>query len=171
MIIDESDASLDSLRRALACGYAGTSHKNCKGVFKSLANACLLAWLREREPGRMLILSGEDLANVGPVALMQDLATVATLGLTHVERNGHHYFAGLSMYPEQWQQAVLEMYPDLYARNRQGLPVLQIYAGAISLHSILEAPYGVMADIDLKQARLVEPMPMPAGADPVHVMP
>ena len=33
MIIDESDATLESLPRALALGYDGTSHKNCKGVF------------------------------------------------------------------------------------------------------------------------------------------
>ena len=36
LIIDESDAELDSLPRALALGYHGTSHKNCKGVFKGV---------------------------------------------------------------------------------------------------------------------------------------
>jgi hypothetical protein len=39
MIIDESDGALESLRQALACGYVGTSHKNCKGIFKGVANA------------------------------------------------------------------------------------------------------------------------------------
>ena len=46
IIIDESDAELDSLPRALAGGYAGTSHKNCKGVFHGIANACLIAHRR-----------------------------------------------------------------------------------------------------------------------------
>ena len=41
-IIDEADASLGDLPRALALGYAGTSHKNCKGLTKGLANAALL---------------------------------------------------------------------------------------------------------------------------------
>ena len=36
IIIDESDAELGSLARALAGGYMGTSHKNCKGIFKSI---------------------------------------------------------------------------------------------------------------------------------------
>ena len=48
IIIDESDAELSSLPRALELGYAGTSHKNCKGVFKGIANACLLAQRRAR---------------------------------------------------------------------------------------------------------------------------
>jgi hypothetical protein len=38
-IIDESDAEIGTLAVALAAGYAGTSHKNCKGVFSGLANA------------------------------------------------------------------------------------------------------------------------------------
>jgi hypothetical protein len=90
LIIDESDAELDSLPRALALGYHGTSHKNCKGVFKGIANACLLEALRRQSGGDRLVMSGEDLANIGPVALLQDLAVVATLGVSSVERNGHH---------------------------------------------------------------------------------
>src|SRR6185436_15361871 len=41
LIIDESDGAVGDLPRALALGYAGTSHKNCKGIIKGLANACL----------------------------------------------------------------------------------------------------------------------------------
>src|SRR5690606_2352290 len=106
VIIDESDGEPDTLRRALDLGYAGTSHKNCKGVFKSIANACLIAARREAT-GDDLVLSAEDLANVGPVALLQDLAVVATLGISHVERNGHHYFAGLRHLPADMQDTVL----------------------------------------------------------------
>lgn len=32
-----------------------------------------------------------DLVNMGRVALLQDLAVVAKLGIPHVERNGPHY--------------------------------------------------------------------------------
>lgn len=149
LIIDESDAELHSLRRALACGYAGASHKNCKGVFKGIANACLLAHLRQTQPGRQFVLSGEDLANVGPVALLQDLAVMAALGLTHVERNGHHYFAGLSMFPESVRNVTLAAHPDLYHISDRGLTALEIDAGMISLTSIVQAPFGVGASLDL----------------------
>ncbi|MCI0534870.1 MAG: hypothetical protein L0Z50_06555, partial [Verrucomicrobiales bacterium] len=42
LIIDESDGAVGDLARARALGYAGTSHKNCKGIVKGMANACLL---------------------------------------------------------------------------------------------------------------------------------
>ncbi|MCP4167321.1 MAG: hypothetical protein GY759_15740 [Chloroflexi bacterium] len=152
MIIDESDAELHSLRRALACGYAGTSHKNCKGVFKGLANACILAQYRERDPKHPYIVSGEDLATIGPVALLQDLAVMATLGLTHVERNGHHYFPGLSIFPQDWQEKTVAAHPDLYHQNSRGLTCLRIEQGAISLQSVVQAPFGLNSDIDLRMA-------------------
>jgi hypothetical protein len=66
LIIDESDAELNSCARALALGYNGTSHKNCKGVFKGIANACLLALLRSSLGADRLVMSGEDLANTAP---------------------------------------------------------------------------------------------------------
>ena len=106
MIIDESDGTLTSAAEALELGYAGTSHKNCKGVFKGVASACLIADRRKKDPGRTYILSSEDLGNVGPVALLQDLAVAASLGVGHTERNGHHYFTGLSMYPQDVQAQV-----------------------------------------------------------------
>src|SRR6266516_4038432 len=124
LIIDESDGALGDLPRALALGYAGTSHKNCKGIVKGLANACLLEQ-RRREGGRV-VLTGEDLCNLGPVALLQDLALMALLGIEHVERNGHHYYRGLSLWPEEWQSATLAAHGDLYARHRDGFACLQI---------------------------------------------
>ncbi|SVC85869.1 uncharacterized protein METZ01_LOCUS338723, partial [marine metagenome] len=56
IIIDESDATIKSLPMALALGYAGTSHKNCKGIFKGAANACLLN--TRREAGHTSVMSG-----------------------------------------------------------------------------------------------------------------
>jgi hypothetical protein len=58
VIIDESDGEIGSAARALSCGYAGTSHKNCKGVFKSVANAALIARRRQQTPGGRFVLSG-----------------------------------------------------------------------------------------------------------------
>ena len=72
LIIDESDAEVGTLAEALARGYVGTSHKNCKGVIKGIANACLLAHRRRQQPGRPFPVSAEDLTCVGPIALLQD---------------------------------------------------------------------------------------------------
>jgi L-alanine-DL-glutamate epimerase-like enolase superfamily enzyme len=141
-IIDESDAEIGSLRQALALGYAGTSHKNCKGVFKGVANACRLAQLRKTQPEGRFVMSGEDLTNIGPVALLQDLAVQAALGISSVERNGHHYFAGLSVWPASVQNAVLAAHGDLYGRGDAGWPRLAITRGEIALDTVNAAPFG-----------------------------
>lgn len=151
MVIDESDAETTSLPRALASGYDGTSHKNCKGVFKGAANACLLAW-RERERGagaRPCLLTGEDLCNLGPVALLQDLAAQAALGVRSVERNGHHYFRGLSFWPESTQRTMLEEHGDLYRKTDYGWPTLAVERGRVSVRSVAAAPFGRSGGLDL----------------------
>lgn len=149
IIIDESDAELDSLPRALALGYAGTSHKNCKGVFHGVASACLVGHLRQQSPGRELHLSAEDLTNLGPVAVQQDLAVVAALGITHAERNGHHYFAGLSQFPAAIQHAALAHHGDFYTRHRDGFPTVAVRDGTIAVGSVVDAPFGVGYEPDL----------------------
>jgi hypothetical protein len=149
IIIDESDAELESLPTALALGYAGTSHKNCKGVFKSVINAGLLA--QRRAAGRPAVQSGEDLANVGPISTLQDLAAQAALGITSVERNGHHYFAGLAQFPAALQAHALREHPDLYGREPAtgDLPRLLLRSGKLALGSVNAAPFGVPGELDL----------------------
>src|SRR5207253_784051 len=141
LIIDESDGAVGDLSRALALGYAGTSHKNCKGIVKGIANACLLE--KRRRDGELVVLTGEDLCNLGPVALLQDLAMMALLGIEHVERNGHRYYRGLSLWPADWQDAVLAAHGDLYARHRDGFACLHIREGRVALGSVNTAPFGV----------------------------
>jgi hypothetical protein len=148
LIIDESDAELDSLPRALELGYAGTSHKNCKGIFHSILNACLLAQLRRDQPKQTFLHSGEDLANIGPVALLQDLAVCAALGIWSVERNGHHYFAGLSMFPPAVQRHILADHGDLYRRSREGWPTLAFRDGMVDVGSVVATPFGVGSWLD-----------------------
>lgn len=149
MIIDESDGELSSSTQALECGYVGTSHKNCKGIFKGIANACLMAHRKAQNPQGTYILSSEDLANVGPVALLQDLAVLASLGVTHSERNGHHYFAGLSMYPAAIQKQVLEVHGSLYCD--QEFPTLDIRDGVLDISSVIRSPFGYGFDLDTTQ--------------------
>jgi hypothetical protein len=147
LIIDESDGAIGDVPRALELGYAGASHKNCKGIVKGLANACLLA--ARRRSGHPGLLTGEDLCNLGPLALQQDLAMMALLGITHVERNGHHYYRGLSMLPADWQDATLEAHGTLYMRHPDGFAHLRIIDGEMDLASINAAPFGVMPALDV----------------------
>jgi hypothetical protein len=151
IIIDESDSQINSLSAALECGYVGTSHKNCKGIFKGIANACLLEHRRRIDSEGVYLLSGEDLANVGPVALLQDLAMMANLGIEHVERNGHHYFAGLSMFPAGLQEEILAHHQDLYHRHERDFAAVNIQRGTIVVDSVVGAPFGVGFEVDLSQ--------------------
>jgi hypothetical protein len=147
IIIDESDGAIGDVPRALELGYGGASYKNCKGIVKGLANACLLA--ARNRPDRLLVLTGEDLCNLGPLPLQQDLAMTALLGIIHVERNGHHYYRGLSMFPAEWQDAVLSGHDDFYGRHAAGFAHLHIDDGKLSLASINHAPFGVAPELDV----------------------
>jgi len=130
VIIDESDDSLDAFPRAKALGYRGVSSKTCKGIYKSLINAARCAkW------GKEYFMTGEDLTIQAGLALQQDLALVSLLGLTHVERNGHHYVNGMAGLPESEQDAFLSNHPDLYERSH-GAVRLKISKGMIAMKSI-----------------------------------
>ena len=67
---------------------------------------------------------------------------MAILGIEHVERNGHHYFKGLSMFPPAMQDTFLADHPDLYHRHPAGFVALDITKGRIRLASALKAPFG-----------------------------
>jgi len=148
IIIDESDGGFGDLKKAVDIGYVGTSYKNCKGVIKGLTNIAFLKFLSQNHPGRNYILSSEDLSTVGPISLLQDLAVLATLGVRHSERNGHHYFSGMSMLPEPMQRDIMKSHPDLFKWHKDGFPTLDIRNGEIQLGSIVNAPYGLGCDID-----------------------
>lgn len=135
VIIDESDADPHCFRQALECGYQGVSHKNCKGVFKGLAHRALIHQKSQASP-RELLMSGEDLANIGPVALPQDLALQALLGNSSVERNGHHYFFGLSMFSPETQALALNHFPKLYRAMEQTTPTLNVQEGRLLLSEV-----------------------------------
>ncbi|MEP7207159.1 MAG: enolase C-terminal domain-like protein [Casimicrobiaceae bacterium] len=139
IIIDESDGSLDAFARARACGYSGVSSKACKGLYKSLINRARVARWNAEVRAQRWFMSAEDLTTQGGLAVQQDLALAAALGITHVERNGHHYvngFAGQHA-PAAEQEAFLAAHPDLYERTA-GCVRLRIAAGELrigSLHS------------------------------------
>jgi hypothetical protein len=140
VIIDEADADPGALPRALELGYSGVSVKNCKGVLRAL----LARGLCERHGG---FQSAEDLTNLGVLALQQDLATVATLGLEHVERNGHHYFHGLGHLPEREVRGAAERHPELWRRDGSTTS-LRVEDGRLDLSGLDVPGYGYACEID-----------------------
>ncbi|HVJ25339.1 MAG TPA: enolase C-terminal domain-like protein [Burkholderiales bacterium] len=130
VIIDESDDSLDAFPRAKALGYRGVSSKTCKGLYKSLRNA-----ERCKEWGQGYFMTGEDLTIQAGLALQQDLALVSLLGLSHVERNGHHYVNGMAGLPAHEQQEFHERHDDLYEHSH-GAVRLRIQGGMIQMKSL-----------------------------------
>lgn len=144
IIIDESDGSWEDLPRALELGYSGVSHKNCKGIFKGLRNKCLIELHKSQNADeRPWTTSAEDLCNIGPVALLQDLAMQATLGNESIERNGHHYFAGLAMFPKSVHADLLAKHGDLWIKDAINGCRLNVVDGRINLQSVNRAPFGV----------------------------
>jgi hypothetical protein len=149
MIIDESDADLDSFTRAVDLGYRGVSTKNCKGIIKSFLNRSLVERLnRDRAPGARLFMSAEDLTNVAVVPLQQDLATVRALGIGHVERNGHHYVRGLAHCSDEERRQATRLHADLYGGDEREAWV-RIENGRVRVGSLAVPGYGVAFAPDL----------------------
>ena len=154
VIIDEADGWLGAFKEAAGLGYRGTSHKNCKGVYKSLHNLAFAAAHDARVGRRELFLSAEDLSNLPVVALQADLAAVALLGIDHVERNGHRYFRGLSHLSAAEKADALARHPDLYERRGDEV-FLKVTAGMIAVDSLQTPGMGFAALPDM--ARLTAP--------------
>lgn len=133
VILDESDDHVDVLERGLALGYRGISSKACKGIYRSLHSAARIA----QEPQRLL-LSGEDLTCQAGLAVQQDTLLAASLGVTHIERNGHHYVDGFGIAPDAEARAFADAHAGFY-NITQGRPRLAVTAGQLDLTS-LHAP-------------------------------
>jgi len=144
VIIDESDGELDAFVMARDRGYCGVSSKTCKGIYRSLLNAARCAAWNTQEGTARYFMSGEDLTTQAGLAVQQDLALVNVLGITHVERNGHHYVNGMAALPQHEQQAFLDAHPDLYERS-DGAVRLAIRDGRIALASLACAGYASAA--------------------------
>jgi hypothetical protein len=89
-------------------------------------------------------MSGEDLTIQPGLALQQDTALVSLLGLTHVERNGHHYVNGMAALPAAEQEAFLAAHPDLYERSH-GAARVKIEDGMLAIGSLDCAGYASRA--------------------------
>jgi hypothetical protein len=132
VILDESDDDEAVLAQGLAQGYRGISSKACKGIYRSLAHA---ARLRGRPDH---LLSGEDLTCQAGLAVQQDSLLAASLGVTHIERNGHHYVGGFGAASAEEMQGFLRAHAGLYRATPQGVR-LRVQDGRLDLRS-LHAP-------------------------------
>ena len=154
VIIDESDGELSTFPEALKLGYAGVSTKNCKGFYKSILNAARVARLG---PGHFM--SAEDLTTQPGVSVQQDLALVSLLGLTHVERNAHHFIDGMSSASDAEQNAFVAAHPALYERQ-PGMPArLRVRDGALALGSLGCPGFAVGIDLDFTALRAMPEAP------------
>jgi len=132
-IIDEADDSYDAFPQARALGYRGISSKSCKGLYKSVINATRAA--KWRAEGGHNFVAAEDLTCQAGLGVQQDLALGAFIGVTHAERNGHHYVDGFAATPPAEAQAFMAAHPDLY-RNDGGTIRLAIHDGDLLTGSL-----------------------------------
>ncbi|GLQ08584.1 mandelate racemase [Devosia yakushimensis] len=144
-LIDESDDTDAAFARAKALGYTGVSSKTCKGIYRSLLKVIRIK--TGTAPG--LFVSGEDLTCQAGLAVQQDLALVSLLGLSHVERNGHHYVAGMQGAPAAEKARFAAAHAGLYEPGADG-PLLSIRDGQIAIGSLAAVGYasGALPDFD-----------------------
>jgi hypothetical protein len=150
VIIDESDGTLDAFVVAKGLGYAGVSTKACKGIWRSLINLA-----RCRIWGDGHFMSAEDLTTLAGLCVQQDLALVSAMGLTHVERNGHHFIDGFSGRPKAEAVRFMEAHPDLYADTPCG-PRLAIREGMLEIGSLAVPGFGSLETPDVGAMRGME---------------
>jgi L-alanine-DL-glutamate epimerase-like enolase superfamily enzyme len=148
VLIDEADNTLDAFAEAIRHGYAGVSSKTCKGLYRSLLNAARCRNLN-RSGGARFFMSAEDLTTQAGLAVQQDLALVSLIGLTHVERNGHHYvdgFVGQGAGGAE-RQAYLAAQPGLYEARGDNVR-LAIRVGCLDLSSLSAVGFANRAQPD-----------------------
>ena len=160
-IIDEADDSYDAYPAARALGYRGISSKSCKGIYKSIVNATRAAkWSAE---GEKFFISGEDLTCQAGLGVQQDLALGALIGVTHAERNGHHYVDGFGEAPAAEALAFLAVHPDLYIRDGDSIR-LSIQSGDLVTGSLttpgfasgMHPDWAALSPLDQPKAKILK---------------
>ena len=151
LLIDEADGSLDAFPNAVEFGWRGVSSKSCKGLYKALVNrARCERWNAQAQrdgAASRCFMSAEDLTCQAGLSVQQDLALLALLGLSHSERNGHHYVDGFGDAPWHEAAAFAAGHPDLYDA-RGGRARLSINNGQITIDSLFGPGFAHAADPD-----------------------
>lgn len=138
VILDESDDHPDVLVKGLTLGYRGISSKACKGIYRSLHSASLV----QQTP--LCLLSGEDLTCQAGLGVQQDTLLATSLGVQHIERNGHHYVKGFGVAPKHESNDFANAHADLYASSTAGVH-LNVQQGQINIASLHQAGFGHQA--------------------------
>ncbi|TPQ36009.1 hypothetical protein C2U70_13665 [Bradyrhizobium guangdongense] len=144
-IVDEADDSYDAFPAARALGYRGISSKSCKGLYKSIVNATRAA--KWSAGGEDFFVTGEDLTCQAGLSVQQDLALGAFVGITHAERNGHHYVDGFDGTPATEARAFAAAHSDLYEDAGQGIR-LKIHDGDLLTGSLTTAGFATSVHPD-----------------------
>ncbi len=147
IIIDESGGSKQAFPKAVELGYKGVSAKNCKGVYRTLET---FVEVKKNEiiKGTPYYMSSEDLTNVPVLPFHQDICVAAALGITHSERNGHHFIRGFDFLSSVERREALKEFPSLYKEMKEGTPVLNIQEGKINLKELNQVGFGAMSKPD-----------------------
>lgn len=135
--IDESDGTQDAFLQAKEQGYLGVSSKSCKGFYRSILNRMRVQKWNNNSTGNYF-MSAEDLTTQAGIAVQQDLALAALIGLDHIERNGHHYVDGMHGASEVENATWIASHGDLYSDD-QGHARLSIKNGQLLLKTVLAA--------------------------------
>ena len=106
-------------------------------------------------------MSAEDLTTWPGVSVQQDLALVSLLGLTHVERNGHHFIDGMCFAPEARAGGLRRAPIPISTTDPAGPARLRIKDGRLALGSLACPGFAVAADMDFASMR---PMPARRGS-------
>jgi hypothetical protein len=156
-IVDEADDSYDAFPVARALGYRGISSKSCKGIYKSVINATRAA--KWSAAGQKCFIAGEDLTCQAGLAVQQDLALGALIGITHAERNGHHYVDGFGDTPAAEAEAFLTAHTDLYAKDGHKVR-LAIHDGDLLTGSLTTPGFATSVHPDWSaMSPLAQPLP------------
>ena len=161
-IVDEADDSYDAFPMARALGYRGISSKSCKGIYKSVINATRAA--KWSAAGEKCFIAGEDLTCQAGLAVQQDLALGALIGVTHAERNGHHYVDGFGDTPAAEAEAFLASHPDLYTSDG-GKVRLAIHDGDLLTGSLRTPGFATSVHPDWST---MQPLAPPTAKNPLE---
>ena len=93
--------------------------------------------------------------------MQHDLALASLLGISHVERNAHHFIDGFAGQPPADVLAFLRRHPDLYEQADHDNAYLRINDGRINVVS-LDVP-GFATDV---RPTFTRSRPMPAALWP-----
>jgi len=161
-IVDEADDSYDAFPIARALGYRGISSKSCKGIYKSVVNATRAAiW---STAGEKCFIAGEDLTCQAGLAVQQDLALGALIGVSHAERNGHHYVDGFGDTPAAEAEAFLASHSDLYTSDG-GKIRLAIHDGDLLTGSLTTPGFATSVHPDWST---MQPLARPTAKNPLE---